>query len=101
VAMSCFRESLDGLTCDVASQNCIDLVECELSQRLDQCAWCTKLVFAHGCSVTAGPPGTAESSAMEARIRLARKGSWRLRAYFVGDSNHSATWSGYKYVTVK
>ncbi len=33
-------------------------------------------------------------------MRLPYAGRWRLRAYH-GDSGHAATWSGYKYVTVR
>jgi hypothetical protein len=34
-------------------------------------------------------------------LRLPRVGRWRLRAYFPGDSQNAATWSGYRYVVVR
>jgi hypothetical protein len=55
-----------------------------------------------------GPPVSATVSdhgtysRYAARIRLAKKGSWRLRAWAPADAEHAATWSsGYEYVTVR
>jgi len=37
-----------------------------------------------------------------AKVRLAKKGNWRLRARAPADSQHAGTWSrGYEYVTVE
>lgn len=36
-----------------------------------------------------------------ARIRLAERGTWKLRAYAPEDSLHEAKWSGTRYVTVR
>jgi len=41
------------------------------------------------------------SSRYEAKMTLGAKGAWRLRAFFVGDANHAATWSKYTYATVR
>ena len=35
-----------------------------------------------------------------AKVRLPYAGKWRIRAYH-GDSSHSATYSGYRYATVR
>jgi hypothetical protein len=41
-------------------------------------------------------------SIYSAKVRLATKGKWRLRAFAPADAGHAATWSaGYGYVTVK
>ncbi len=46
--------------------------------------------------------GYGAYSSCEARVRLLLRGRWRLRAYSLGDSLHTARWSvGYDYVTVR
>jgi peptidoglycan-N-acetylglucosamine deacetylase len=55
-----------------------------------------------GAPVSARVSDFGTYSHYAARIRLAKKGSWRLRAWAPADSGHAGTWSsGYDYVTVK
>ncbi len=55
-----------------------------------------------GAPVKATVSDYGSYSHYSARIRLAKKGSWRLRAWAPADAEHAGAWSsGYDYVTVK